>query len=120
MAKSPAFVGRADERHLLEDMLRSHEAEFLALYGRRRVGKTFLVRSLLEPQVETFLGVTGEKDAALRQQLAHFQIELEKVFFGGQRLPAIPSWREGLRVLSEAVLSRSIEKPIQTSISRYP
>src|SRR3989338_6114057 len=35
---------RKEEVALLEQMLESSEAEFLALYGRRRIGKTYLRR----------------------------------------------------------------------------
>jgi AAA+ ATPase superfamily predicted ATPase len=37
--------GRACELAVLEQLLASSRPEFLALYGRRRVGKTFLVRA---------------------------------------------------------------------------
>jgi uncharacterized protein len=35
------IIGRDAEKARLDMILRSKEAEFLALYGRRRVGKTF-------------------------------------------------------------------------------
>lgn len=40
------LVGRRSERLSLLDALRSPEAEFVAVYGRRRVGKTFLIREV--------------------------------------------------------------------------
>jgi AAA+ ATPase superfamily predicted ATPase len=38
------ITGRDNEKQVLKRLLDSHEPEFLAAYGRRRVGKTFLVR----------------------------------------------------------------------------
>ena len=38
------LVGRDEELRTLEEALRSGRPEFVAVYGRRRVGKTFLVR----------------------------------------------------------------------------
>ena len=38
------MIGREKERKALEDALDSEYSEFVAVYGRRRVGKTFLVR----------------------------------------------------------------------------
>ena len=35
------IVGRKKEQQQLEHLLDSKEAEFLVVYGRRRVGKTF-------------------------------------------------------------------------------
>ena len=40
------LVGRRSERLSLLDALRSPEAELVAVYGRRRVGKTFLIREV--------------------------------------------------------------------------
>ena len=36
----------------MDKILRSNQAEFLALYGRRRVGKTFLIRQHLKDKLE--------------------------------------------------------------------
>lgn len=42
------IVGREIEIEKLENYIASHKSEFVAIYGRRRVGKTFLVKELLE------------------------------------------------------------------------
>ena len=39
------IIGRKAERQQLERLLNAKEAEFLVVYGRRRVGKTFLIRN---------------------------------------------------------------------------
>ena len=103
MAELKHLVGRKPERGTLDDMLRSPEAEFLALYGRRRVGKTHLIRTYLEPRAGVFFNVTGQKDASRAQQLLNYQEEYERVFFDGARLPPVRSWREGLGLLADAV-----------------
>ena len=38
------IVGRKEEQKVLDQLLTSEKPEFLAVYGRRRVGKTFLIR----------------------------------------------------------------------------
>lgn len=40
------IVGREQEIEKLEDYIASRKSEFIAIYGRRRVGKTFLVKEL--------------------------------------------------------------------------
>ena len=40
------IVGRKKEIALMESLLTSKKSEFLAVYGRRRVGKTFLIREV--------------------------------------------------------------------------
>ena len=37
-------VGREKEINLLQGLLEEEESQFVAIYGRRRVGKTFLIR----------------------------------------------------------------------------
>ena len=39
------IVGRIAEQQELKDIFNSARAEFVAIYGRRRVGKTYLVRN---------------------------------------------------------------------------
>ena len=85
-------MGRGPERGLLDIVLSSPEAEFVALYGRRRVGKTHLIRAHLEPRSAVFFNVTGQKDASLVQQLLNYQEEFERIFFRGARLSPVSSW----------------------------
>lgn len=42
------IVGRTDEINRLSEYMASGQAEFVALYGRRRVRKTFLVTSYFD------------------------------------------------------------------------
>lgn len=42
------IVGREIEIEKLENYIASRKSEFVAIYGRRRVGKTFLVKELIE------------------------------------------------------------------------
>jgi len=37
------IIGRDAEKKILKEMLSSKEAELIAVLGRRRVGKTFLI-----------------------------------------------------------------------------
>ena len=38
------MLGREEEKRVLLSLLESDKSEFVAIYGRRRVGKTYLVR----------------------------------------------------------------------------
>ena len=46
MNMSNEIIGRELEIRLLEECYQSSKAELVAVYGRRRVGKTYLVKSL--------------------------------------------------------------------------
>ena len=46
-----SIVGREKEIMELKKYLSSEQSEFIAVYGRRRVGKTFLIKELLEEAI---------------------------------------------------------------------
>ena len=72
------IIGRKKELSVLKSLLASTKSEFVAVYGRRRVGKTFLIRSAFDEQF-TFQ-VTALGNAKLAQQLTNFHIALGKVY----------------------------------------
>lgn len=45
------FIGRKEEKEILKQALASTEAEMVAVIGRRRVGKTYLIESVYEGQI---------------------------------------------------------------------
>jgi hypothetical protein len=64
------IVGRVEEIKLLSKILTSEQAELLAVYGRRRVGKTFLIRNAYRKQMA--FEFSGIHDATLNQQMENF------------------------------------------------
>ena len=64
------LIGRIPEKALLLNALESQEAELIAIYGRRRVGKTFLVRSTFDPYM--VFECVGIHNAFLKDQLRSF------------------------------------------------
>jgi len=71
------LIGREPQKRTLDAALSSNCAELIAVYGRRRVGKTFLIRQHLEQQLRFEL--TGMHGAPLSQQLANFALALGRV-----------------------------------------
>ena len=49
------IIGRELEVQILEDCCNSNRPEFVAVYGRRRVGKTYLIRELFQERITFFL-----------------------------------------------------------------
>lgn len=70
------IIGREAELALLSKILKSEEAELLAVYGRRRVGKTFLIRNAFQKQL--VFEFSGIHHATLVQQLENFSNTLSK------------------------------------------
>lgn len=68
------IVGRKTEQAILQEALASDEAEMVAVIGRRRVGKTFLVKETYKNEI--LFEITGLQDVALTRQLQHFNFTL--------------------------------------------
>jgi len=94
------IIGREAEKQLLRRLRQSAEPELLAVYGRRRVGKTFLIRNTFESEA-CYLEITGQHDAALDVQLGNFAAAFGRLFLGGHQLAAPGSWTEAFRTLAE-------------------
>ncbi len=85
------IVGREEEQAILDELLNSKKPEFLALYGRRRVGKTMLIRSFFkEKKGIVFLNTTGTLQGSLRDQIDNFTLQMGETFYQG----AQQEWRK--------------------------
>lgn len=73
---SNAIVGRQKEIQQLDSLLQSRKSEFLAVYGRRRVGKTFLIREYFNYTFD--FQISGLANAATEQQLFNFDTAIHK------------------------------------------
>ena len=65
--KSATMFGREEEKRVLLSLLESEKSEFVAVYGRRRVGKTFLVRETFNYKFA--FQHTGLQDANIKDLL---------------------------------------------------
>jgi uncharacterized protein len=70
------LIGRTREKDILKKIVQSDSSEFIVIYGRRRVGKTFLIREYFKNKFH--FQITGLADANTKQQLANFQTTLSK------------------------------------------
>ena len=76
------FIGRKAELKELSGYMESGHSEFIAIYGRRRVGKTCLIRTAAQDSFAFF--VTGIYGASKPEQLTNFAIALQKYSGSGQ------------------------------------
>jgi uncharacterized protein len=98
------IVGRATEIKKLEELLTSKDAEFLAIYGRRRVGKTYLVRQFFKAKPVTYFEVTGLKDGTVNTQLGLFTQAIGETFFQGKLEITRPKrWLDALKLLTDCI-----------------
>lgn len=70
------IIARSKEQKELKSLFKSTNSEFVAVYGRRRVGKTFLIRESANDNFAFY--VTGVHNATKEEQLTNFAIALQK------------------------------------------
>ena len=70
-----SIVGRNSEKAELDKIFRSAKAEFLAVCGRRRVGKTFLIKEYFEKEI--VFSVSGLAKANTQKQIKNFHSTLK-------------------------------------------
>ena len=97
------LIGRQKEKDTLLKALNSLEPEMVAIIGRRRVGKTFLIRSVYQSRIDFEL--TGTQNASLLSQIKNFHAQLRLTF--GDIIPkAKPtSWMDAFWQLITALES---------------
>ena len=95
---SGIIIGRDVEIAHLTDLAESGQAELLAVYGRRRIGKTYLIRNFFK-DTGLFLEITGQQGASLPLQLNNFMRALKHTFSGIKGYLKPVNWNEALQIL---------------------
>ena len=96
------MIGRENEIKALRDAMESDKSEFVALYGRRRVGKTFLVSEFFNGKFA--FHHAGLEGASRRETLASFREAIKKQ--GRPSCPRLTSWIQAFSEL-ESLLEES-------------
>lgn len=91
------IIGRNDQIEELRSYASSDHSEFIAVYGRRRVGKTFLVRHAFNFKFS--FSVSGIYKANKREQLTNFILQLRK-YSQWESIPIPNSWVEAFSYLT--------------------
>ncbi|MBQ6275741.1 MAG: ATP-binding protein [Bacteroidales bacterium] len=109
------ITGRKREQKELKGLLKSGQSEFVAVYGRRRIGKTFLIRETFNYKF-TFQHI-GILDASLPEQLKEFRQSLKN--YGLEKCPIPRTWNDAFHLL-EKLLSASTDKVKLVFIDEMP
>jgi AAA+ ATPase superfamily predicted ATPase len=113
------FVGREQERKILSEVFHSGRAELIAMYGRRRVGKTFLIEQFFSPLCP-FFEITGSKEAHVREQLLNFSRIFSTFFCKGEYVKPPGSWNDAFALLHEAIKKSEVQQRIVLFFDEVP
>ena len=116
-------IGRQEEIKQLEKIFQSQNAEFVAVYGRRRIGKTYLIKQFFKDKKCLFLKSSGLLNGKLKIQLENFQKEIEATFYEnrpGMRLSAFSNWNDAFRALHDAIELFAEKQKIVIFLDEFP
>ena len=91
------LIGRSKEQEQLLSLLKSDQSEFVAIYGRRRVGKTYLIRQTYKNKFA--FQHSGLAKGTMEEQLEEFQYSL--INAGMQQVPKLKSWSQAFFLLGQ-------------------
>ena len=91
------LIGRQKEQKLLLNALKADESQFIAVYGRRRIGKTYLIRETFQNKFA--FQHTGLQKGDKKEQLAEFRRSLKSA--GMKKIPAFNDWSEAFFSLGQ-------------------
>ena len=114
----PLIIGREAEKAVLDDVLASGRSELLAVYGRRRVGKTYLIRTYMRQQVAfEFSGIHGVRTTI---QLQNFTKALSSQL--GQNIPLqVPAnWFDAFTMLADMLQPRLRRNKVVIFLDEFP
>ena len=120
---SNTIIGRKAELSLLKEAYQSKKAEFLAVYGRRRVGKTYLIREFFQKQNGLFFQVSGIQYAKSSEQLMEFKKEIQRTFYSSLKATQIEtpkSWLAAFEMLQEAITLFGQRQKIVLFFDEFP
>lgn len=93
------LIGRDKEKQILLGTLGEDDSQFIAVYGRRRVGKTFLIRETFENKFS--FQYTGAANLTARKQLVRFRRTLKE--HGQTDTPELTNWGDAFSELKRFI-----------------
>lgn len=119
------IIGRKNEQTILDGLFNSQQAEFVVIYGRRRVGKTFLVREMFENKftfyhtaLSPFEMIEQDADLLYRQQLLVFGESLRR--YGDYHNESPKDWLQAFSWLRELLERQPKRKRMLVFLDELP
>ncbi|MBS1513343.1 MAG: AAA family ATPase [Bacteroidetes bacterium] len=88
--KEEVIIGREEEKYLLDNVIANNRADLVAVYGRRRIGKTYLIRTHLKKNIAFEFSGIHNVDTGV--QLANFAKALQQQLNKGKQLDVPTDW----------------------------
>ena len=102
-------AGRDVEIKKMHSLLKNGHSEFLAMYGRRRIGKTYLIREVYKPHLVFECSGLHQKDT--KQQIENFWLKLIET--NSNPKPTLPkTWLQAFSLLKAHIKQLGKQKKV--------
>ncbi|MBM3197709.1 MAG: ATP-binding protein [Chlamydiae bacterium] len=96
------IIGRKTEQEVLTKIVQAKEPAFITIYGRRRIGKTYLIKNFFRDK-GLFFHLTGIQNSTTNVQLHNFTIEFSDLFLKGIEIPDPKDWFAAFQMLRKEI-----------------
>ncbi len=110
------IIGRKTEQEILRQRVESKNAELIVIYGRRRVGKTYLVRQYFNDTFGFYF--TGIYQGTKKEQLSEFNRQL--AYYSGRKWPVAKDWFDAFAQIREYLETFEGDNPIVVFLDELP
>jgi AAA+ ATPase superfamily predicted ATPase len=110
------MIGRKEEQRLLRELAKSNKAEFVVIYGRRRVGKTYLVNETFKNNM--YFSYSGIANVKAHRQIEGFTLALKEQGYAADA--PIKNWFDVFNGLKSFVLQAKDAGPKIIFIDEKP
>ena len=107
------MIGRHRERELLADIIQETSSNLVAIYGRRRVGKTYLIREHFQNKF-TFYH-TGIANVSAEIQLENFYKSILE--YNSKRCQYPQNWFKAFELLKQLLIQSKTKKKLYFSMN---
>ncbi len=116
--QNKVFAGREEEYATLQELLEQPRGELVAVLGRRRIGKTYLVKQAYALRLNFHF--TGIKDADKKTLLTAFTEKIIEVTTSRKKIQTATSWMEAFGLLKQFLLSIKTKKKKVVFLDEFP
>lgn len=118
MAIKQFFIGREEEIVTLQSLSNSEQADLVAIIGRRRIGKTYLVKNAFKNQFS--FHITGIKNTDKETMIQAFVAKIEELSKAKFPISVPDNWMEAFRLLKNYLISIKNPKKKVVFLDEFP
>ena len=111
------LIGRTEQKTVFKEAFLSSKSELVVVYGRRRVGKTFLVKAVLGKNID--FEMTGIKEGNLKNQLENFSDKLSEFAYNDVPIEQPPNWKKAFSMLKTYLSKKKGKRKSSNFFSYY-